>query len=54
MPPDYRHVSRQVAEGKALSACLRNWEGVLNLRCPGSDRIEVVEGWIDDAGPNGD
>lgn len=43
-----------VAEGKAFSACLRNWEGFFNLRCPGSDCIEVVEGWIDDAGPIGD
>ena len=53
LPPDYRHFARQVAEGKAFSACLRNLEGFYNLRCPGSDRIEVVEGWIDDAGPVG-
>ena len=53
LPPDYRHFARQVAEGKAFSACLRNLEGFFNLRCPGSDRIEVVEGWIDDAGPVG-
>jgi ABC-type phosphate/phosphonate transport system substrate-binding protein len=53
-PPDYRPFARQVAEGKAFSACLRNWEGVFNLRCPGSDHIEVVEGWIDDARPIGD
>jgi hypothetical protein len=24
---------------------------MFNLRCPGSDRIEVVEGWIDDLDP---
>ncbi len=52
--PDYRHFARQVAEGKAFSACLRSREGVFNLRCPSSDRIEVVEGWIDDIGPVGD
>lgn len=54
LPPDYRHFARQVAEGKAFSACLRIWEGFFNLRCPSSDRIEVVEGWIDDAVPIGD
>ena len=54
LAPDYRHFARQVAEGKAFSACLRNKEGIFNLRCPGSDRIEVVEGWIDDAVTLGD
>jgi hypothetical protein len=34
LAPDYRHFARQVAEGKAFSACLRNKEGVFNLRCP--------------------
>ena len=48
------HFARQVAEGKAFNACLRSREGVFNLRCPSSDRIEVVEGWIDDVGPVGD
>jgi hypothetical protein len=52
--PDYHYFARQVAEGKAFSACLRNREGVFNLQCPGSDRVAVVEGWIDDAGPIGD
>ena len=50
--PDYRHFARQVAEGKAFSACLRSKEGVLNLLCPASDRIEIVEGWIDDIRPD--
>lgn len=54
LPPDYRHFARQVAEGRTFSACRHNWEGFFNLHCPGSDRIEVVEGWIDDAGPIGD
>jgi hypothetical protein len=51
--PDYRVFARQVAEGRAFSACLHNREGMFNLRCPGSDRIEVVEGWIDDLAPKG-
>lgn len=51
--PDYRLFARQVAEGKAFSACLRNRDGVFNLRCPASDRIEMVEGWIDDVAPDG-
>ena len=54
LAPDYRHLARQVAEGKAFSACLHNKEGILSLRCPESDRIEVVEGWIDDAVTLGD
>lgn len=54
LAPDYDYFARQVAEGRAFSACLRNREGILNLHCPGSDRIELVEGWIDDAGPAGD
>jgi hypothetical protein len=54
LAPDYRHFARQVAEGKAFSACLRNKEGVFNLRCPDSDRIEAVEGWVDDAVTLGD
>ena len=53
-PPDYRRFARQVAEGKAFSACLHNRGGVLNLRCPNSDRIEVVEGWIEDIRPEGE
>ena len=51
--PDYRLFARQVAEGRAFSACLHNREGVFNLRCPSSDRIEMVEGWIDDLVPKG-
>lgn len=51
--PDYRGFARQVAEGRAFSACLQNREGVFNLRCPSTDRIEVVEGWIDDLVPKG-
>jgi serine/threonine-protein kinase len=53
-PPDYRLFSRQVAEGKAFSACLRDREAELALHCPTSDRIGVVEGWIDDVRPDGD
>lgn len=49
--PNYRIFARQVAEGKAFSACLRTKDGVSNLRCPSSERIEALEGWIDDASP---
>ena len=52
--PDYHHFARQVAEGKTFSACLRYKGGVFNLQCSGSDRVAVVEGWIDDAVPIGD
>ncbi|MDM7953254.1 MAG: PhnD/SsuA/transferrin family substrate-binding protein [Cyanobium sp. CZS 25K] len=51
--PDYRIFARHVAEGKAFSACLRNREGVFNLLCQGSDRIESEVGWIDDIAPEG-
>lgn len=54
LTPDYRSFARQVAEGKAFSACLRNRAGVFDLRCPSSDRIELLEGWIDDVTPVGD
>ena len=43
-----------MAEGKTFSACLRYKGGVFNLQCSGSDRVAVVEGWIDDAVPIGD
>jgi serine/threonine-protein kinase len=52
--PDYRLFSRQVAEGKAFSACLRDQAALLTLDCAGSDRISMVEGWIDDIRPDGD
>ena len=52
--PDYRLFSRQVAEGKAFSACLRKQAPLLTLHCPTSDRISVVEGWIDDVRPESD
>ena len=53
-PPDYRLFSRQVAEGKAFSACLRDRAPQLTLNCATSDRITVVEGWIEDVQPDGD
>jgi len=53
-PPDYRLFSRQVAEGKAFSACLRDRAPQLTLHCATSDRITVVEGWIEDVQPDGD
>lgn len=46
--PDYRLLNRQVAEGKAFSACLRKREGGLTLRCPQGSRVELIEGWIED------
>lgn len=52
--PDYRLFSRQVAEGKAFSACLRDRAPQLTLNCATSDRISVVEGWIEDVQPDGD
>lgn len=52
--PDYRLFSRQVAEGKAFSACLRDRAPQLTLNCATSDRITVVEGWIEDVQPDGD
>lgn len=52
--PDYRRFARQVAEGKAFSACLRKQAPQLTLHCPAADRISVVEGWIDDLRPDGD
>jgi serine/threonine-protein kinase len=52
--PDYRPFNRRVAEGKAFSACLQKRSGQLNLSCPAADRIEVVEGWIEDVRPDGD
>ncbi len=45
--PDYRLFSRQVSEGKAFSACLRNQSHSLRMHCPATDRISQVEGWID-------
>jgi serine/threonine-protein kinase len=53
-PPDYRLFSRQVAEGKAFSACLRDRAPLLTLHCSSSDHINTVEGWIDAAQPDGD
>ena len=52
--PDYRRFARQVAEGKAFSACLRERAPELALHCASSDRIGVVEGWIDEVRPDGD
>jgi len=52
--PDYRLLARQVAEGKAFSACLRQQAPALTLRCPASARIGVLEGWIDALRPDGD
>ena len=52
--PDYRPFARRVAEGKAFSACLQKRSGLLNLSCPEADRIEVVEGWIEDVWPDGE
>lgn len=52
--PDYRLFARQVAEGKAFSACLRNQASQIKLHCPASDRINLVEGWIDDIQADGD
>ena len=52
--PDYRRFARQVAEAKAFSACLRGLPLELTLQCPSSDRITVVEGWIDDVVAEGD
>ncbi|MFM7086805.1 MAG: PhnD/SsuA/transferrin family substrate-binding protein [Cyanobium sp.] len=51
--PDYRPFARQVAEARAFSACLHHSQGVLKLHCPSSDRIEVVEGWIEAIRPDG-
>lgn len=52
--PDYRRFARQVAEGKAFSACLRKRAPELALQCASSDRIRVVEGWIDAVRTDGD
>ena len=52
--PDYRRFARQVAEGKAFSACLSRQAPQLTLNCPPADRIGVVEGWIDELRPDGD
>lgn len=52
--PDYRPFARQVAEGKAFSACLRDRAPQLTLHCPSSERISVVEGWIDAVRLDGD
>ena len=52
--PDYRLFARQVAEGKAFSACLRNQASEIKLHCPASDRINLVEGWVNDIQADGD
>lgn len=52
--PDYRRFARQVAEGKAFSACVRERLPELALHCAGHDRISVVEGWIEALRPDGD
>ncbi len=52
--PHYRPFARQVAEGKAFSACLRDRAPQLTLHCPSSERISVVEGWIDAVRLDGD
>ena len=52
--PDYRLFARQVAEGKAFSACLRNEAPDMKLNCPTSDRINLVEGWINNVQADGD
>lgn len=49
--PDYRVFSRQVAEGKAFSACLSHRASELTLHCKASERVDTVEGWIDDVRP---
>ena len=52
--PDYRIFARQVAEGKAFSACLSNRASEIKLHCPVADRINLVEGWINDIQADGD
>ena len=52
--PDYRRFARQVAEGKAFSACVRKRAPQQALQCASSDRISVVEGWIEAVRPDGD
>lgn len=52
--PDYRRFARQVAEGKAFSACLRDRPPELTLHCADSDRISTVEGWIEAVRPEGE
>ena len=52
--PDYRLFARQVAEGKAFSACLSNQASEITLHCPATDRINLVEGWINDIQADGD
>lgn len=52
--PDYRLFARQVAEGKAFSACLRNQASEIKLHCPAADRINLVEGWVNDIQADGD
>lgn len=49
--PDYRRFARQIAEGKAFSACLNKGEGTMTLRCSSSDPIDLVQGWIEEARP---
>jgi serine/threonine-protein kinase len=49
--PDYRAFSRQVAEGKAFSACLSHQAAELSLSCRPAERVDSVEGWIDDVRP---
>ena len=52
--PDYRLFARQVAEGKAFSACLTNRASEIKLHCPASDRVNLVEGWVNDIQADGD
>ncbi len=49
--PDYRSFARQVTEGKAFSACLSHRADELTMRCHPAERVESVEGWIDDVRP---
>ena len=52
--PDYRLFARQIAEAKAFSACLHNRATEIKLHCPASDRIKLVEGWVNNIQPDGD
>jgi hypothetical protein len=52
--PEYRALAWQVAEGKALSACLSHRAAELTVRSHPGERVDRVEGWIDDAQPEMD
>lgn len=51
--PDYRYFERQVAEGKTYSACLSDELDRSSLNCKSHESIETINGWIEDAYPNG-